>query len=177
VTPASLQIESVTGTATASIVRGPNTSPGTYGVEVRATSGHITRSVQVPFVVAPGSLFNAAPSPGGQANTGQLKAKQAQPTAGAAFVAVVPQQAAAVDATAVRVVDSDAAIRIAATAMAKAYRKRKFGVGHPFTADLSDGVWHIRAALDCGDRPATGCVAEAQVRESDGRVLKLSIGQ
>jgi hypothetical protein len=75
-------------------------------------------------------------------------------------------------------VDEATAVRIAEKALAKIYGKDKIDSEKPFKAILSDGVWHVGGTLHCKDMNGNdttvcvGGVAMADVRESDGKVLR-----
>lgn len=75
-------------------------------------------------------------------------------------------------------VDEVTAISIAEKALAKIYGKDKINSEKPFRAGLSNGVWHVGGTLHCKDMNGNdttvcvGGVAMADVRESDGKVLR-----
>jgi hypothetical protein len=81
----------------------------------------------------------------------------------------------------IRVTASDAAtaVNIAEKTLAKVYGKKHIDSERPFTAVLSDGVWHVSGTLYCkyknGNLVANACVggvAMADIRQSDGRVIR-----
>ena len=79
-----------------------------------------------------------------------------------------------------RVDDAGAAIRIAERALSRVYGDGIIKSERPFTAFLEDGVWHVGGTLHCKDKKGkeipNGCfggVATAQIRQSDGRVLRM----
>lgn len=81
--------------------------------------------------------------------------------------------------TPLKVSDAAAAVSIAENALAKVYGKRKIESERPFTATLSEGVWHVAGTLYCKDEKGrvitNRCVggdAMADIRERDGRVLR-----
>lgn len=81
----------------------------------------------------------------------------------------------------VRVPDEAAAIRIAEPALKKVYGKKQIESEKPLKAELRDGVWHVYGTLCCrnlkGERTCEGVcaggVAQAQIRQRDGKVLKI----
>ena len=86
--------------------------------------------------------------------------------------------------TPVKVPDSARAVGIAVEALAKIYGQRKIVSERPFTASLSGGIWHVYGTLYCGKDDLTtgpgkciGGVATADIRQSDGKVLKTSHGK
>jgi hypothetical protein len=83
------------------------------------------------------------------------------------------------EATRQKVPDSATAISLAEKALAKMYGKKVIDSERPFNASLSDGVWHVTGTLYCKDEKGNvvkdvcvGGVAKADVRQSDGRVLR-----
>jgi hypothetical protein len=75
--------------------------------------------------------------------------------------------------------DEATAVKLAEKTLAKVYGRTKIQSETPFTATLSDGVWRVTGTLYCRDKhgkvtPDTclGGVAMAEIRQSDGRVLK-----
>jgi len=79
----------------------------------------------------------------------------------------------------VKVPDAATAVTLAERALAKVYGGKLISSEQPFTASLSDGVWHVNGTLYCKDKKANvirnacaGGVATADVRQSDGRVLR-----
>jgi hypothetical protein len=88
-------------------------------------------------------------------------------------VGVLAQQAP------VAVPDEATAVKIAEKALAKVYGEKKIESERPFKAILRDGIWHVGGTLYCKDEHGNvitgrcvGGVAMAQIRQSDGRVLK-----
>jgi hypothetical protein len=84
----------------------------------------------------------------------------------------------------VKVPDSATAVSIAEKALAKIYGKRQIESERPFKASLSNGVWHVGGTLYCKDRHGNvvtgrcvGGVAMADIRQSDGHVLRTSHGK
>jgi NTF2 fold immunity protein len=83
------------------------------------------------------------------------------------------------DTPPVKVPDSATAIRLAEKALTKVYGKKVIESERPFNASLSDGVWHVTGTLYCNDtkgnvvkNACVGGVAMADIRQSDGRVLR-----
>ena len=80
-----------------------------------------------------------------------------------------------------KVPDSATAVRIAEQALSKIYGQKKIAFERPFTATLSDDVWHVYGTLYCGKVSASahclGGVARADVRQSDGRVVRTGHGK
>jgi|SRR5882724_950677 len=92
-------------------------------------------------------------------------------------------QSAEPASTQVRVPDSAAAVTIAEKALSRIYGKRKIEAERPFSASLSKGVWHVGGTLYCGKDNRTsgpgecdGGVAMADIRQTDGKVLKTGHG-
>ena len=81
----------------------------------------------------------------------------------------------------VAIPDEVTAVKIAEKALAKVYGKKKIESERPFKAMLRDGIWHVGGTLYCKDQHGTvvtvacvGGVAMAEVRQKDGRVLKMT---
>jgi hypothetical protein len=81
--------------------------------------------------------------------------------------------------TPVKVPDSATAASLAEKALTKVYGKKVIESERPFKASLSDGVWHVTGTLYCKDEKGNvvkdacaGGVAMADIRQSDGRVLR-----
>jgi len=94
-------------------------------------------------------------------------------------VAQTPQPSKAVD-----VPDAPTAVKTAEKALIKIYGKNQIEAEKPFTATLSSGVWHVVGTLYCHDEKGNvitnacvGGVAMADVRQSDGRVLRTGHGK
>jgi hypothetical protein len=75
--------------------------------------------------------------------------------------------------------DEATAVKIAERALKGIYGEKTIQSEEPFTASLAKGVWHVVGTLYCtdqqGKRVTDGCVggtAQADIRQSDGRVLK-----
>ena len=89
------------------------------------------------------------------------------------------------DATApVKIPDSATAVRVAEQALSKIYGGEKIESEKPFTASLSDGVWHVQGTLYCKDENGNvirnacdGGVAMADIRRSNGRVVRTGHGK
>jgi hypothetical protein len=76
--------------------------------------------------------------------------------------------------------DEATAVTLAENALAKVYGKKKIGSERPFRATLTKGIWHVGGTLYCKDKQGNvitnacvGGVAMADIRQSDGRVLKM----
>src|SRR5204862_5711102 len=87
---------------------------------------------------------------------------------------VLAQQAT--NASPVGVPDEATAVKLAEKALAKIYGKKQMQSQRPFTAKLTDGIWHITGTLYCKDEhgkvitgACVGGVAMADIRQSDGR--------
>ena len=83
------------------------------------------------------------------------------------------------ETTPVKVLDSATAVSIAEDALTKRYGKKAIESERPFIASLSDSVWHVRGTLYCKDKKGNvikdvcvGGVAMADIRQSDGRILR-----
>src|SRR5882762_8062928 len=83
----------------------------------------------------------------------------------------------------VRFPDAATAVKLAEKVLANVYGKKKIEAEKPFEASLSGGIWHVGGTLYCGkDRSfkgvrCAGGVAMADIRQSDGRVLKTGHGK
>ena len=93
------------------------------------------------------------------------------------IAAAVPQQTN--HARSGAVLDEATAVQIAEKALAKVYGKKKVESERPFKATLRDGIWYVGGTLYCKDEhgkrivgACVGGVAMAEIRQSDGRVLK-----
>ena len=91
----------------------------------------------------------------------------------------VPGQTTQSTTTSAKVPDSATAVALAEKALAEVYGKKLIESERPFTASLSDGIWHISGTLYCKDNkgnvitnPCFGGVAIADIRQSDARVLR-----
>lgn len=80
----------------------------------------------------------------------------------------------------VKVPDAATAVSLAEKALEKVYGKKHIQSERPFTATLSDGVWHVSGTLYCRDAKGNvttgtcvGGTAEADIRQSDGRILRV----
>ncbi len=94
---------------------------------------------------------------------------------------VVPEQEyqSASPSAPVAVPDEPAAVKLAEKALARVYGRKKIHAQRPFTATLTNGIWHVVGTLYCKDKQGkvitgacVGGVAMAQIRQSDGRVMK-----
>jgi hypothetical protein len=81
--------------------------------------------------------------------------------------------------TPVKVPDPATAVSLVEKALTKVYGKKVIESERPFKASLSDGVWHVTGTLYCKDEKGNvvkdvcaGGVAMADIRQSDGRVLR-----
>ncbi|MFN2623414.1 MAG: NTF2 fold immunity protein [Chthoniobacterales bacterium] len=70
--------------------------------------------------------------------------------------------------------DAAAAIRVAVMVWEPIYGKKHIASERPFQARLDGGVWHVRGSLP---RAVAGGVAEADIRRSDGKVLRIMHGR
>jgi hypothetical protein len=70
--------------------------------------------------------------------------------------------------------DAATAIRIAVTVWEPLYGKAHIARERPFHAILTSGVWHVTGSLP---RLTLGGVAEADIRRSDGKVLRIMHGK
>jgi hypothetical protein len=70
--------------------------------------------------------------------------------------------------------DEATAIRIALTVWEPLYGIQDIASERPFQTNLSHGVWHVRGSLPRG---LAGGVAEADIRRSDGKVLRIMHGR
>jgi hypothetical protein len=75
--------------------------------------------------------------------------------------------------------DEATAVKIAEKALTRIYGKKIIESERPFTATLTNGVWHVGGTLYCSDEhgntstsPCAGGVAMAEVKQSNGRILK-----
>jgi hypothetical protein len=70
--------------------------------------------------------------------------------------------------------DAETAIRIAVTVWEPLYGKKNIASERPFRVTLRGGIWHVSGSLP----PLTaGGVAEADIRRSDGKVLRIMHGK
>ena len=100
-------------------------------------------------------------------------------------LAIVAQcaQGQSTQTVAAKVPDAATAVRLAEKVLANVYGKKKIEAEEPFEASLSGGIWHVGGTLYCGkDRSFKGVqclggVAMADIRQSDGRVLKTGHGK
>src|SRR5258706_16291540 len=82
-----------------------------------------------------------------------------------------------------KVPDAGTAVILAEKVLASAYGKKKIEAEKPFEASLSGGIWHGGGTLYCGKGRSfkgvqcVGGVAMADIRQSDGRVLKTGHGK
>ncbi len=70
--------------------------------------------------------------------------------------------------------DEQTAVAIAVAVWTPIYGKENIDKQKPYTAELKDGVWHVRGTLQqplIGRK--TGGVAEAEISKDDGRVLRI----
>jgi len=83
-----------------------------------------------------------------------------------------------------KVPDAAAAIELAKKALIGVYGQKVIDSEQPFKASLSDGIWHVSGTLYCRDKASNvakdtclGGVAMADIRQSDGRVLRTGHGR
>ena len=69
--------------------------------------------------------------------------------------------------------------RIAENALSRIYGRKVIESERPFTATLTNGVWHVVGSVNCGDQhgsaksvPCAGGAAMADTKQSSGRILK-----
>jgi hypothetical protein len=86
--------------------------------------------------------------------------------------------------TPLKVPDSATAVSIAEKRLAGIYGKKVIEAERPFTASLSEGIWHVGGTLYCGKDNRTsgpgeclGGVAMADIRQRDGKVLRTGHGK
>lgn len=79
----------------------------------------------------------------------------------------------------VAVQDEATAVKIAERALTKIYGRKKIESEKPFSGNLAEGVWHVTGTLRCKDEhgrvivgACVGGVATADIRQSDGQILK-----
>ena len=84
----------------------------------------------------------------------------------------------------VAVPDEATAVKLAEEALRRIYGQKVIESEKPFTATLTNGVWHVGGTLYCEDehgaRVTVGCrggVAEADIKQSNGRILKTQHGR
>ena len=70
--------------------------------------------------------------------------------------------------------DAETAIRIALTVWEPLYGKKNIASERPFRVTLRGGVWHVNGSLPA---LSPGGVAEADIRRSDGSVLRIIHGK
>jgi hypothetical protein len=73
-----------------------------------------------------------------------------------------------------RVPNAASAIRIAITVWEPLYGKKEIASERPFHAEIRKGIWYVYGSLPAG---FLGGVAEAKIRQSDGKVLHIFHGQ
>jgi len=80
---------------------------------------------------------------------------------------------------ALAVPDEATAVKLAEKALSKIYGKKHIQSERPFSGKLTEGIWHVAGTLNCKDSrghatssPCVGGVAEADIRQRDGRVMK-----
>jgi hypothetical protein len=80
--------------------------------------------------------------------------------------------------------DEATAIKLGEKILERIYGRKQIQSEKPFTAKLTDGVWHVTGTLYCKDKNrnlvsdvCVGGVAMADVRQRDGRVLKTAHSQ
>jgi NTF2 fold immunity protein len=70
--------------------------------------------------------------------------------------------------------DATTAIRIAVAVWQPIYGERYIASERPFHATLTHGIWRVTGSLP---RDALGGVAEANIRQKDGQVLRIRHGR
>jgi len=73
--------------------------------------------------------------------------------------------------------DQEMAIRIAVAAWIPVYGKELIESEKPYKATLRDGVWHVSGSLPGGEGRVLGGVAEAEINQADGKILRVVHGQ
>jgi hypothetical protein len=75
--------------------------------------------------------------------------------------------------------DEATAVRIAEKALSRIYGRKVIESERPFTATLTNGVWHVVGSVHCGDQhgaaksvPCAGGAATADIKQGSGRILK-----
>jgi hypothetical protein len=83
------------------------------------------------------------------------------------------------DSPSVAVPDQATAVKLAEKALSKIYGRKHIESERPFSAELTQGVWHVAGTLYCKDNRGNvttgvcvGGVAMADIRQRDGRVMK-----
>jgi hypothetical protein len=81
--------------------------------------------------------------------------------------------------TSTKAPDSATAVGIAEKVLTNIYGKKVIESERPFTAVLSDGIWHVYGTLYCKDNQGNviahmclGGVASVDIRQRDGHVLR-----
>jgi hypothetical protein len=79
----------------------------------------------------------------------------------------------------VAVPDEATAAQIAEKALTRIYGRKVIESERPFTATLTNGIWHVVGSVNCGHQPGTeasvpcaGGAAMADIKQSNGRILK-----
>lgn len=79
----------------------------------------------------------------------------------------------------VAVPDESTAVQIAEKALTRIYGRKVIESERPFTATLTNGIWHVVGSVNCGQQhgteasvPCAGGSAMADIKQSNGRVLK-----
>jgi hypothetical protein len=80
--------------------------------------------------------------------------------------------------------DEATAVKIAEKTLTRIYGKKIIEAERPFTATLTNGVWHVGGTLYCKDEHGAtvtvGCrggVAEADIEQRSGHILKTQHGR
>ena len=103
------------------------------------------------------------------------------------MLAIVPQsvlgQSTQSASAPAKVPDAATAVKLAEKVLASVYGRKTIEAEEPFEASLYGSIWHVGGTLYCGkDRSFKGVqceggVAMADIRQSDGRVLKTGHGE
>jgi hypothetical protein len=72
------------------------------------------------------------------------------------------------------VADAESAIRVAIAVWEPLYGKQHIASERPYRVTLRGGIWHVAGSLP---PLAAGGVAEADIRRSDGKVLRIMHGK
>jgi hypothetical protein len=79
----------------------------------------------------------------------------------------------------VAVPDEATAVKIAEKALTRIYGRKIIESERPFTATLTNGIWHVIGSVNCGEQsgaaisvPCVGGAAMADIKQSNGRILK-----
>jgi hypothetical protein len=76
--------------------------------------------------------------------------------------------------------DADTAIKIAVVVWSRIYGEREIAEQKPYRASLKDGVWTVQGSFPqapSGEPAAVGGVADAEIAQADGRILRIGHGE